>query len=548
MISSSTWTPRGFALEFPQHQELSEEDISKLNELADLEISSSKKKISNLQSQEDIDDDLKEFDFEHYDDDEEEGQDVFIPGLLSAAKLVQESEEQDPYIVLPNPENPDSDDEDERRALQIYPTDNLVLLGRTEDEISYLDVYVYDDGAGAPPGADDDEKEQDPDARNGMVRESNLYVHHDMMLPAFPLCIEWLSFAPNGPNSDENVANYAAVGTFDPIIELWNLDVVDSAYPTAVLGGGAKKSGHVTTHHTDAVLGLAHNRVHRAVLALALADATLKLWDLAACSAVRSVRAHSKKTVSSLQWHHNSALVLLSGGYDAKVCISDVRIADDSKMSKKWSVDKGEDVENVCWADRDHDNIFYAGTDAGVVYGFDARMENEVLWKIQAHDLGISLLQANQFVGGMIATSAVNDKSVKLWRVPTAKALESDFKPSMVLSRDFGVGNVLLTSFAGDIEVAGHLVAGGVTGPLKVWDAFSNKTVRKSFREELKRVQQSARAEADSKGKASRIARKYAEGTEEQFMEGQGDRDEEEDDEEEEAAEQDESMSGEDDE
>ena len=39
----------------------------------------------------------------------------------------------------------------------------------------------------------------------------------------------------------------------------------------------------------------------------------------------------------------------------------------------------------------------------------------------------------------------------------------------MVLSRDFGVGNVLTTSYAPDIEVAGNVVIGGITGGLKMW-------------------------------------------------------------------------------
>lgn len=30
--------------------------------------------------------------------------------------------------------------------------------------------------------------------------------------------------------------NYAAVGTFDPEIEIWDLDTVDAMYPDAILG------------------------------------------------------------------------------------------------------------------------------------------------------------------------------------------------------------------------------------------------------------------------------------------------------------------------
>lgn len=43
--------------------------------------------------------------------------------------------------------------------------------------------------------------------------EPNLYVHHDIMLPAFPLSLAWIDCSPSDPSS---VANLAAVRTFPP--------------------------------------------------------------------------------------------------------------------------------------------------------------------------------------------------------------------------------------------------------------------------------------------------------------------------------------------
>jgi len=60
--------------------------------------------------------------------------------------------------------------------------------------------------------------------------------------------------------------NYAAIGTFQPEIEIWNLDLIDALYPRCSLGKTGKeekqlkkpkKSPH---RHVDAVLGLSWNK------------------------------------------------------------------------------------------------------------------------------------------------------------------------------------------------------------------------------------------------------------------------------------------------
>lgn len=123
------------------------------------------------------------------------------------------SNREDPYITLR-----DDKDEDEEDLL-IEPTDNLLLAAKTEDDISHLEIYVYDESED---------------------NEANIYVHHDIMLPAFPLCLEWLDFRVGRKGSLETSGNYVAVGTFDPEIEIWDLDTVDNMYPDVVLGAQGK--------------------------------------------------------------------------------------------------------------------------------------------------------------------------------------------------------------------------------------------------------------------------------------------------------------------
>lgn len=534
MISATTWVPRGFASEFPEKYELDDEEMERINQLAQLNLDDARADLEEAEEEEEeapvnanklsgelaLDDDLKEYDLENYDAEEEEGgaEVSMFPGLSNEDVTFHEGEDgKDPYISLPTQE----ETSEEKEELQVYPTDNMILATRTEDDVSYLDVYVYDDGAGFHDTSIPVEQgdEADPDVGRGLVRDSSLYVHHDLMLPAFPLCVEWLNYKP-GSNS-EDPANFAAIGSFDPQIEIWNLNCVEKAFPDMILGEPEdqtatskkkKKSKsnkkHVTTHHTDAVLSLSHNKQFRSVLASTSADHTVKLWDLNSATAARSMASiHSGKNVSSSEWHTTNGSVLLTGGYDSRIALSDVRIPDETKMSKYWSVLPGEDVETVTFAD---ENIMLCGTDSGNIYSFDIRNNenSRPVWTLKAHDAGISSLCANKYIPGLMSTGAMGEKLVKLWKFPLSST-ESKKGPSMVLSRDFDVGNVLSVSYAADIEVAGNMVVGGVNKGLKLWDVFTNRTVRKVFSNELGALKERARGEAIQLGKSSRISRKY---------------------------------------
>jgi periodic tryptophan protein 1 len=294
----------------------------------------------------DVDNDLKEYDLEHYDDDDKEQaeHDEGVPmGMFAGIKSLayHESNAEDPYITLQD----DEEDEEEREELQILPTDNLILATRIEDEVAHLEVYVYEDDS------------------------DNLYVHHDIMLPAIPLAVEWLNFPVNKPGSDSNsTGNFVAVGTMDPDIEIWDLDIVDCMYPNAVLGQGAetgaetdkakrkkkkKKSKKPNDDwHVDAVLSLAANHQHRNLLASSSADATIKLWDLNTTKCAKSYSYHTDK-ICSVAWHPTESTALLSGSYDRTVVAADMRAP--NAKAPRWGVES--DVENVRW--NPHDPNFF---------------------------------------------------------------------------------------------------------------------------------------------------------------------------------------------
>ena len=522
MITTTTWVRRGVAAQFPTKYEIDEVEMDRISKLAQMQLEEAREDLQEVQGnnkninkkeeekkekggegdddedmvdggvplngsdekekkkkkkkkkksvekeeeeEDDDDDDLTEYNLDHYDSDEvdEDGEKITMFGNIKSLAY-HKPDEEDPYLVVPE----DEEEEEEREELQILSTDSLLLAGKVEDEVAHLEVYVYEDEV------------------------DNLYVHHDIMLPAIPLCLEWLDLPPSSSSAAAAAAgdgggqgNFVAVGSMEPDIEIWDLDVVDSMYPNAILGqGGAsstdskkdrkkkKKKSKKTSkdYHVDAVLALAANRNHRNLLASGSADTTIKLWDLNSSQCAKSYSNHGDK-VSSLDWHGTESTVLLSGGYDGSVVAVDMR-APDTKI--RWTVDT--DVEDVRW-DPHGGHCFYVTTDSGMVYRYDARNNNsnnstaKPIWALQAHDSSISSFDVNGRIPGYVVTGST-DKQVKLWDV-------SDDRPRMVVSRNLDVGKVFSTRF--DPDVGFRLAVAGSKGKVQVWDTSTNAAARRAF-------------------------------------------------------------------
>ncbi|KRT82198.1 WD40 domain-containing protein [Oryctes borbonicus] len=263
------WVKQGVAKTNPEKVQLTKEELVQIiNETkSKLQIAESEESTSGNASTT-VDD---EFKLEHYDDEEENDNNPL--GVASLAELPTEAEEN-------FSDSDDSEKEDERLKID----DNLILAGRVDGDASSLEIYVYNDS------------------------EGSLYVHHDFLLPSFPLCIEWLDHEPG-----HSPGNYCAIGSMDPIIDIWDLDIINCLEPAYSLGKKAKKKKNIKhVGHHDAVLSLSWNHNFHHILASGSVDSTIILWDLDRAEPSVTIKSFTDK-VQCLDWHKLEAQALLAG-------------------------------------------------------------------------------------------------------------------------------------------------------------------------------------------------------------------------------------------
>jgi len=239
MISAVCWVPKGAQKKKPLRFEISNDEIETLqrleNELEDQEEEEEETKKGGREIADDGSELPPELNMDKYDDDED-----ITPELLADAGLLddnaaggmedgEESDEMEHMNLIEDVQTgriyaDDSDDSD-AEDYEIRPNDSIMIVAKTEldDDYSSLEVQIYDDN------------------------EGNIYTHHDISLPAFPLSIAWMNCPPYPLTQDESgnaiptSGSFIAVGTFNPAIEIWNLDVIDALEPSAMLGGEAQK-------------------------------------------------------------------------------------------------------------------------------------------------------------------------------------------------------------------------------------------------------------------------------------------------------------------
>ncbi|KAG2694320.1 hypothetical protein I3760_08G137100 [Carya illinoinensis] len=401
----------------------------------------------------DVTNGLKELDMEHYDE-EDDGIELFSTGL---GDLYYPNNDMDPYL-----KDKDDDDSEDVDDIAINPTDAVIVCARSnQDDVSQLEVWIYEESGDGDP---------------------NMYVHHDIIISADPLCTAWLDCPLKGGEK----GNFIAVGSMEPSIEIWDLDIIDEVQPCVVLGGIAEKKekGKKTSikykkeSHKGPVLGLAWNKEYRNILASASGDKRVKIWDVAAGKCNITMEHHTDK-VQAVAWNHHAPQVILSGSFDHSVVMKDGRIP--AHSGYKWSVTA--DVESLAW-DPHTEHSFVVSLEDGTVKGFDIRAaksdaasESKPSFTLHAHDKAVCTVSYNPSAPNLLATGS-EDKMVKLWDL-------SNNQPSCIATMNPKAGAVFSIFFSEDSPFL--LAMGGSKGKLEVWDTLSDAGVARRFGNHCKR-------------------------------------------------------------
>ncbi|CEG49281.1 WD40 repeat-containing protein [Plasmopara halstedii] len=478
MISALAWVPKGASRRVPERLKLTEKEMQMLRNVATEEEAEELSALEDSMVEENdpaqINEDEKDsnglpssFKMDEY---EEEDDDAAIKNYIGGGAGAVDDEEEDEatnYQVdeednasMENDEE-EQDHEMDQEDVEIRPTDSVILVANTEDDFSNLEVQVYDDENGA------------------------LYVHHEINLPAFPLCMAWMDCAPVplDPMTGPVNGSFVAVGTFKPGIEIWDLDVLDVLEPTATLGGEQseelrdvaiptkfqRKKNQKTVlkpgSHQDAVMSLDWNSSHRNMLASGSADSTVKVWDITTQKCLYTMTHHNNK-VQSVRWNMAETTVLASASFDRTIVVLDGRQPD---AFSKFQL--SAEVESMAWAPHNPSTVV-ASSEDGVVVGFDVRMNgSNPLFRLDAHTGAVSSISFSAQIPGMLATAGV-DKTVKLWD------LQSN-APVCVASKEMNVGELFALSFYPDSPFL--LGVGGSKGILALWDTSENEAVERLF-------------------------------------------------------------------
>ena len=287
------------------------------------------------------------------------------------------------FVSESNPKNTKFKDEypafaddsgDDEEDYRIKSTDCILLAAKIEEESSSFEVYIYEE------------------------EKFNLYVHHEVMLNAFPVALEWLCCDFSKAEEDSFLkGNFAIVGLMNSGIEIWNLDILESVEPYFTVD--PKEA------HKDSITNLAMHSSRANVLASSGADKTVKFWDL---QQVKLVATFSKlnEVPQNIIWDLNNEALIHTYSSDNVIRTIDAR---GPKESSKLKVNFS--IENFAISPVNPELMFISCED-GFIRTVDMKMNkirNDLA--VQAHTEAVTSIVCNK-AGQIVSNSLDGNASV----------------------------------------------------------------------------------------------------------------------------------------
>ena len=217
---------------------------------------------------------------------------------------------------------------------------------------------------------------------------------------------------------------------------------------------------------------LSLNPIQQEYLASGSEDHSVRVWDLDDLQCKAHFTELHKDKVQQVRWNCVNDQVLLSGGYDKKINVFDVKSQKDAIST--YIPKSCNDIELIQWHPKSEHN-FAVSTEAGVVLGYDSRKLKDPVFKMQAHEKQVSSVSFSPFISNMMATSST-DGVVKVWDI----AAEGGSKPLEVGSRHMKQGELFSMQFSNDIPWV--LACGGSQGEIAIWDSSENISIESHFK------------------------------------------------------------------
>lgn len=385
---------------------------------------------------------LEEFNLDSYDDDPNDGGMQIFSVLKEDVDVAKEP---DPYLKG----DPDSDSDSED-FYEITPEDQVFVAASCEEENCMLEVYVFNEEQGS------------------------MYVHHDIMLGAYPLCVEWI-----GQTQTTQDGCFGAVGLIDHCIQIWDLNDQEGMEPSQSLGDlkkqrgkkkkGSSSSASVATAHDGAILCMHGSPFNRSVLCSGSGDHKLKVWDVAENACIHEYTHHNNK-VQCCRWHPTEQAVLLSASFDRHLALLDVRQPNASAM-----VALPAEAESAFWS-RHRPFEALASADNGGVACYDVRKvvnkapdSEKCLWRLQAHDVACTAVTDAPAKDLLITTGL--DGVAKVWKTGAGS------EPKLAFAKNLAAGPLFTCQTSVDSPA---LACFGGKCPV-MWDLSSESVLVDAF-------------------------------------------------------------------